>query len=185
LYYYRTKEVEEKSGLNAWNASPKSKGSETLRPLNEVYIPIPREFHKSYPDFFTNNIFEFEKFRESYDGDKENKSEVRFYLQLPNGKRIPSLVTQSNMKGLQSGSNKESDENGKRFGQSALGQWLLVDVLGLKERKLVTRDWLQKKGTDSVRLWRNKDDYSTINIDFAPIGSFEAFMNGEPIPQDE
>jgi hypothetical protein len=30
-----------------------------------------------------------------------------------------------------------------------------------------------------------RDDYSLINIDFAPIGSFEAFMNNEPIPLDE
>jgi hypothetical protein len=185
LYSYQSKEVEEKSGLNAWNAAPKNKGSETLRPLNEVYIPIPREFHKKNPNFFTKNIFKFEEEQKSYQGNKENKPEVRFHLQLPNGKRIPSLVTQSNMKGLQSGSNNEKDENGKRYGQSALGQWLLVNVLGLKDRKLVTREWLQKKGTDSVRLWRKKGDYSTINIDFAPIGSFEAFMKDEPIPQDE
>ncbi len=180
LYSYRSKEVEEKSGLNAWNGASKNRGSETLRPLNEVYIPIPREFHKKHPDFFTKDIFEFENEQKSYQGNKENKPEVRFYLQLPNGKKIPSLVTQSNMKGLQSGSNTERDANGKRYGQSALGQWLLVDVLGLKDRKLVTREWLQKKGTDSVRLWRDKDDYSKINIDFAPIGSFEAFMNDEP-----
>jgi hypothetical protein len=185
LYSFKSKEVEEKSGLNAWNASPKNKGSDTLRPLNEVYIPIPREFHKKFPDFFTQDIFEFEREQKSFQGEKENKPEVRFYLELPNGKKIPSLVTQSNMKGLQSGSNTERDENGRRFGQSALGQWLLVDVLGLKERKLVTRDWLIKKGTDSVRLWRKKGDYSKINIDFAPIGSFEAFMNDEPIPQDD
>ena len=89
------------------------------------------------------------------------------------------------MKGLQSGSNIERDENGKRYGQSALGQWLLVDVLGLKEREPVTREWLIKKGTDSVRLWRDKDDYSVINIDFAPIGAFEAFMNNEPIPHED
>lgn len=185
LYSYQSKEVEEKSGLNSWNGASKNKGSNTLRPLNEVYIPIPREFHKKHPDFFIKNIFEFEKFRENYKGSKENKPEVRFYLQLPNGKKIPSLVTQSNMKGLQSGSNTEYDENGKRYGQSALGQWLLVDVLGLKEREPVTREWLQKRGTDSVRLWRKKDDYTTINIDFAPIGSFEAFLNDEPIPQEE
>lgn len=66
-----------------------------------------------------------------------------------------------------------------------MGQWLLIDVLGLKERKLVTRDWLQMKGTDSVRLWRKKDNYNTINIDFAPVGSFEAFMNDEPIQDGE
>lgn len=185
LYSFRTKEVEKKSGLNSWNSAPKNKGSDTLRPLNEVYIPIPREFHKKNPNFFTANIFEFEKIRDSYKGDKQNKPEVRFYLQLPNGKKIPSLVTQSNMKGLQSGSNTEYDENGKRYGQSALGQWLLVDVLGLKERKLVTKEWLDSKGTDSVRLWRKKDNYSVINIDFAPTGSFEAFMNDDPIPTDQ
>ena len=185
LYSYQTKEVEEKSGLNAWNAASKNKGSDTLRPLNEVYIPIPREFHKKYPSFFTKDIFKFETEQMNYQGDKENKPELRFHLQLPNGKQIPSLVTQSKMKGLQSGSNTKKDENGKRYGQSALGQWLLVDVLGLKDRKLVTRDWLHKKGTDSVRLWHKKGDYSTINIDFAPIGSFEAFMKDEPIPQDD
>lgn len=142
-------------------------------------------FIKKHPDFFTNDIFEFEKERKKFTGNRKDKPEVRFHLQLPNGKRIPSLVTQSNMKGLQSGSNTELDENGKRYGQSALGQWLLVDVLGLKERKLVTRDWLEKRGTDSVRLWRKKGNYSTIHIDFAPIGVFESFMNDEPIPQEE
>ena len=185
LYSYQSKEVEEKSGLNAWNAASKNKGSNTPRPLNEIYIPIPREFHKKHPDFFTNNIFEFEKIKENYTGSIDEKPEVRFLLKLPNGKIIPSLVTQDNMKGLQSGSNTTKDENGKRYGQSALGQWLLIDVLGLKEREPVTREWLQKKGTDSIRLWRKKGDYSTINIDFAPIGSFEMFMKDEPIPLDE
>ena len=185
LYSYGTKEVEEKSGLNAWNAAPKNKNSNTPRPLNEIYIPIPREFHKKHPDFFVPNIFDIEKAQNQFDGHQENKPEVRFRLQLPNGKSIPALITQSNMKGLQSGSNTERDENGKRYGQSALGQWLLVDVLGLKDRVLVTRDWLKKKGTDSVRLWREKDDHSIINIDFAPIGSFEAFMSDEPISIDE
>lgn len=172
LYSYTSKEVEKKSGLNAWNSSPKNKGSDTPRPLNEVYIPIPRAFHIKNPDFFTKDIFSFEREK------AENKElELRFRLELPNGKRIPALVTQSNMKGLQSGSNTETDpKTGKRYGQSALGQWLLVDVLGLKEREPVTREWLERKGTDSVRLWRKKDDYSTFYIDFAPVNSFEDFM---------
>lgn len=185
LYSYESKEVEEKSGLNAWNGAPKSKGSNIPRPLNEVYIPVPIEFHKKHPDFFTENILDFLKIRKSYDGAKNEKPEIRFYLQLPNGKTIPSLLTGDNMKNFQSGSNTEHDENGKRYGQSALGQWLLVDVLGLKEREPVTREWLQKKGTDSIRLWRKKGDYTTINIDFAPIGSFEMFMKDVPIPIDE
>ena len=184
LYSYQSKEVEEKSGLNAWNAAPKNKQSDAPRPLNEVYIPVPRDFHKKFPDFFVDDIFEFEKLRALYDG-TNTKSEIRFHLQLPNGKKIPALLTGDNMKNFQSGSHTEKDENGKKYGQSALGQWLLVDVLGLKDRKLVTREWLQKKGTDSVRIWRKTGDFSTINIDFAPVGAFEAFMNDEPIPTED
>ncbi|PHS13517.1 MAG: NgoFVII family restriction endonuclease [Kangiella sp.] len=182
LYSYSTQKVEDKSGLNAWNAAPKNKGSNTLRPLNEIYIPIPIDFHKKHPDFFTENIFEREEIRAKYSGSKDSKPEVRFQLQLPNGKKIPSLVTQDNMKALQSGSKTERDENGKKYGQSALGQWLLLDVLGLKDREVVTRDWLDKKGTDSVRLWRKIGDYSIINIDFAELDSFEAFINDNPMP---
>ncbi len=183
LYSYRSKEVKEKSGLNAWNGAPKS--GNTPRPLNEVYIPIPMEFHNKYPNFFTANMLNVIKEREIYKNDKEKRPEVRFHIELPNGKRIPALITGDNMKNFQSGSNTERDEKGCLYGQDALGQWLLVDVLGLKERKKVSRDWLIKKGTDSLRLWRYKGDYSTIYIDFAPIGSFEAFMNNEPIPQDD
>ncbi|KPU83283.1 hypothetical protein JI57_01740 [Psychromonas sp. PRT-SC03] len=185
LYSYKTKEVGEKSGLNAWNWVPKNKGSDTLRPLNEIYITIPREFHNKCPDFFTDNIFEFEDDRKSFKGDKNDKPEIRFELQLPNGKRIPSLLTQENMKALQSGSRAKLDENGKKYGQSALGQWLLIDVLGLQTRELVTRDWLLKRGTDAIRLWRKKDDYLTINIDFAPLDSFEAFMSDTAIAENE
>jgi len=181
LYSYRSQDVMDKSGLNAWNGVSKNKGSNTLRPLNEIYIPIPRSFHRKHPDFFIKDIFSFEKKRNQHEGNRSSKPEIRFHLQLPNGKRIPALVSQSNMKALQSGSNTEKDENGKRYGQDALGQWLLVDVLGLNERKKVTRDWLEMKGTDSLRLWRKKDDYTIINIDFAPVGSFEDFMNEESL----
>ena len=185
LYSYKTKEVEERSGLNAWNGASKNKGSETLRPLNEIYIPIPMEFHKKHPDFFTKNIFDVINERKKYKNDKKNRPDLRFNLKLPNGKIIPSLITGDSMKNFQSGSKTERDSQGKLIGQSALGQWLLVDVLGLKDRKLVTRDWLERKQTDSVRLWRDKNDYSNINIDFAPFGAFESFMKDEPIQLDD
>jgi len=185
LYSYESQEVEEKSGLNAWNAAPKSPANPIPRPLNEVYITIPIIFHKKHPDFFSNKLWDIIEYREQLKGTKEAKPEIRFHLHLPNGKIIPAHLTQSNLKGLQSGSNTERDENGKRYGQSALGQWLLVDVLGLKERQLVTREWLIKKGTDSVRLWRKKGDYQNINIDFAPVGAFEAFMKDIPVELEE
>lgn len=184
LYSFESKEVEKKSGLNAWNAAPKSTINPKPRPLNEVYIPIPRAFHKKYPNFFTSNIFEVERQQKAYQGESSKKPQVRFHLELPNGKRIPSLVTQANMKGLQSGSNTEKKADGTGYGQADLGQWLLVDVLGLKDRTVVTREWLKQKGTDSVKLWRNKDDYSTIYIDFAPYGSFEKFMKGEGVSEE-
>ena len=182
LYSFRSKEVKPSSGLNAWNAKPKNKNSNTPRPLNEVYIPIPKSFHEKYPNFFCANILSLINERSN----SENKLEIRFHLKLPNGKTIPALLTGDNLKHLQSGSLSEIDpDTGKHYGQSALGQWLLVDVLGLKERQLVTRDWLIRKGTDSVRLWRKKDDYSLIYIDFAPVGSFERFMQNDPILDDE
>ena len=186
LYSFRSKEVEECSGLNAWNAKPKNKKSKTPRPLNEVYIPVPIEFHHKFPNFFHSNILEVIKKRKDEEDESSPKPEVRFHFQLPNGKRIPALLTGSNLKNLQSGSLTEINPNtGKHYGQSALGQWLLVDVLGLKERELVTREWLIRKGTDSVRLWRKKDDYSLIYIDFAPVGSFERFMQNKPILDDD
>lgn len=185
LYSYQTKEVEEKSGLNAWNGASKNKGSDTLRPLNEVYIPIPIEFHRKNPNFFSKDVFKIIHQRELYKNDKEKRPEIRFHLILPNGKEIPALITGDNLKNFQSGSKTERDENGKLFGQNALGQWLLVDVLGLRDREPVNIEWLHKKETDSIRLWRDKDDYSKINIDFAPIGAFESFMNDEPIPEIE
>lgn len=177
LYSFDTKDVEKKSGLNAWRAAPKNKNSNKPRPLNEVYIPIPREFHKKYPNFFCQNIFEFEKIQNNYQGEPRLRPKVRFRLQLPNGEQIPALLTEQGNKALQSGNRTEiNPKTQKTFGQAELGQWLLVDVLGLKERVPVTRDWLIRKGTDSVRLWRKKDDYSLIYIDFAPVGSFEKFM---------
>ncbi|WP_263603450.1 restriction endonuclease PLD domain-containing protein [Chryseobacterium sp. PET-29] len=182
LYSYKSKEVEEKSGLNAWNAAPKNKGSNTLRPLNEIYIPIPIDFHQKFGNFFCPDIL---KIIEERKISRVLRPEVRFHLALPDGRTIPALLTGDNLKNFQSGSLTERDQFGNIYGQSALGQWLLVDVLGLKSRTLVTKDWLEKKGTDSVRLWRKKQDYSLIHIDFAPVGAFEAFMKGEPIPEND
>lgn len=174
LYSYRSKEVEEKSGLNAWNSTSKNKGSSTLRPLNEIYIPVPKEFHRAYPDFFIHDIECFIK----------SKIPLEFMIILPNGNKIPGRLTGDNLKNFQSGSQTIKRPDGTRYGQSDLGQWLLVDVLGLKERKLVTREWLSKKGTDTIKIWHEKNDYKNFYVDFAPTGSFEAFMNDEPIPTE-
>ena len=46
LYSYKHKEVEPKSGLNAWNAAPKNKGSTTLRPLTRYIYQFLESFIK-------------------------------------------------------------------------------------------------------------------------------------------
>lgn len=48
------KKVFEKSGINQWNAGGRKRDS------GEIYIPIPVEIHKNYPDFFPNRHVDFE-----------------------------------------------------------------------------------------------------------------------------
>lgn len=40
----------------------------------------------------------------------------------------------------------------------------------LGNREVVTKELLKYKGTDSIKLWRKKDDRENIYIDFAPVG---------------
>lgn len=73
--------VPAKSGLNQWNAAGRR------RDPNEVYIPIPHEFHKRNPDFFP-------------------PSEVPFRLKLPDGNVISAKLCQEGSKALMSNPNK-------------------------------------------------------------------------------
>lgn len=183
LYSYKTNDVKPKSGLNQWNAKSKNKNSGMLRPEKEIYIPIPIEFHKKNPNFFKDNINELIQRRHyikesNKERSKDNKfglPEVRFIMVLPNGKELPGLLTADNLKQFQSG----GELHNKKFGQNDLGDWLLIDVLKLKQRQIVTKEWLIDKETDSLKLWHYNNDKSRIYIDFAPIGSFERFMSGE------
>jgi len=80
--YGRNQTVFEKSGLNQWNADGRP------RNLNEVYIPIPAEIHRNFPNFFP---------------DRDNP----FMLKLPDGHQMKSKVCQDNGKALMSYSNRE------------------------------------------------------------------------------
>lgn len=192
MYSYRSKQVEEKSGLNMWNGSSKNKGSSTLRPDREIYIPIPMEFHKKFPNFFIENIHTVIQQRKvikesNRELDKHSRIElpqIRFTIILPNGKEIPGLVTADNLKQFQSGGFMKN--NSYEYGQSELGNWLLDDVLKLDARQRVSKQWLEEKGTDSIKLWYKNNDRTRIYIDFAPVGAFELFMNGaSPTEIDE
>lgn len=75
-------QVQEKSGLNQWNAGGRARAD------REVYIPIPKWIHEHFPDFFPGR-------------------DISFKLNLPNRKVILAKVCQENSKALMSNPNKD------------------------------------------------------------------------------
>lgn len=70
-----------RSGLNQWNASGRK------RDISEIYIPIPIEIHKRYPNFFP-------------------KRDEHFNLTIPSGDTFKAKVCQDNSKALMTDPNK-------------------------------------------------------------------------------
>lgn len=174
LYSYSKKTVPKRSGLNAWNGNPKSKGSTTIRPEGEAYIPIPKELWNKYP-FWVNPKVDMRKYNEYKQ--KTGQKSYRINLHMPDGKIFHALFAQEGFKGLQTDP------------QSILGKWIL-NVLGITAPKrerydkpsknIVTMKLLQQIGYDSVKLWHeDQSDFHEVWIDFAEYGSFERFMKDE------
>jgi len=90
-----------------------------------------------------------------------------FELTLPDETTMSAKVCQDNSKALMSNPN------------SALGKWLLRDVLNLREKELLNYDKLQTIGLDTVMIY--KIDNEHFDIDFTRVGSYEKFEveNGE------
>ena len=87
--------------------------------------------------------------------------DASFSLKLPNGKTMKSKICQDNNKALMSYTNRE------------LGQWILRDIIKLKEGELLTYEKLQILGIDSVRI--DKISNSEFEINFAKTESYERF----------
>ncbi len=87
LYSPKTQIVENKSGLNQWNANGR------IRNENEVYIPIPAWIHK-----FKNKFFEY---------NTDDKKTAPFKVQLPNGELLDMKVAQQGGKALMSNPNRD------------------------------------------------------------------------------
>lgn len=131
LFSEKQHNVPEKSGLNQWNANGRERNP------NEVYIPIPKSLHNTYPDFFPER-------------------ESPFNLKLPNGETISAKVCQENGKALMSNPN------------SALGKWILRDILKLKEGELLTLDLLDRLGFNSVTLFKDDELHYRIDVCMLP-----------------
>lgn len=83
LYGLKKKEkfIFEKSGLNQWNAGGRKRDS------GEIYIPIPIDIHKEFPDFFPER-------------------DTHFNLQIPTGEVFEAKICQENSKALMTNPNK-------------------------------------------------------------------------------
>ncbi|UOE95104.1 restriction endonuclease PLD domain-containing protein [Alkalihalobacillus sp. LMS39] len=86
LYSVKSGNVEDKSGLNQWNAGGRK------RDIDEVYIPIPAWIHRQFEGFFP------------YDRNTDKKES--FILVLPGGKEIDAKICQGGGKGFMSKPNK-------------------------------------------------------------------------------
>ena len=89
--------------------------------------------------------------------------DTSFSLKLPNWKIMQSKVCQDNSKALMSYSNKE------------LWEWILRDILKIKEWELLTYEKLQNLWIDSVRI--DKINTSEFEINFSKIWTYEKFKN--------
>ncbi len=148
LYSSRTGNVEERSGLNQWNANGRK------RDEDEIYIPIPSWIHKTYFDFFPT-------------------VDENFNLILPNKEIISAKVCQSYSVMI----NNEKVNKGKSImsnPNSALGKWLLRDILRIPYGKVVQTNDLYEIGIDSVEI--KKIDNKNFEINFKKQGSFEEFL---------
>lgn len=114
---------------------------------NEVYITIPSFIHRYKKDFFEYNTDDYKT--------------APFDVKLPNGKILSMKVAQQGGKALMSNPN------------SALGEWILREILELKPMELVTKEQLDIIGIDSVKLSKSKD--GIYYLDFLKSGSFEEF----------
>lgn len=96
-----------------------------------------------------------------------------FKLMLPDRTIMSAKICQDNSKALMSNPN------------SALGQWLLRDILNLQERELLTYEKLEKIGLDAVVVY--KIDNEHYDIDFTRVGTYENFKfeNGEKDGEEE
>lgn len=137
LYSPKSNDVEDKSGLNQWNAKPRKDKKGILHPRHEdeVYIPIPIWIHRAFPNFFP-------------------PKKVKFNLYLPNSNKevISAKVCQEGNKALMSDPNK------------ALGKWILRDILQKEPRSFVIMEDLIKAGTDSVEIIKKANLTSILTL---------------------
>lgn len=87
--------------------------------------------------------------------------DISFSLRVPSGETLEAKVCQEGSKALMTNPNK------------ALGEWLLRDVMNLKEHELLTYEMLEGLDIDSVIVSKISND--TFSIDFCQVGTYDYF----------
>lgn len=147
LYKTSTKEVQEKSGINQWNAGGRK------RKFGESYIPIPKIIHKKYPNFFPT-------------------SDEKFRLKLPNGKIISAKVCQQNDKALMSDPNTDLCD----WLYKIIDLTDLAIMQRFVNKKPYQYADLKMVGKDSVKVTKvNRKDYE-YEIESMSLSSYEHFI---------
>lgn len=87
----------------------------------------------------------------------------KFEVELPNGKTISMKICQEDGKAIMSDPNKD------------LGEWLLRDVLGIKEGTILEYKTLLEIGIDAVEF--QKLEPLKYRLNFKEVGDFEEYLN--------
>ena len=141
------------SGVNIRHSKPKNKGSNTPRPEYEIEVRISTWIHHIFPKFFGVNAFDENEIK-----DRELND---FDLNLPDGRVLRGRIKQDNGKSLQTNP------------QGALGEWILKDVLGLENKEIVTMEYLNNLGIDSLKIIKLNNKQFKITV--AETGAYEKF----------
>lgn len=146
--------VSDKSGVNIRHAKSKSKDSNIPRPDHEIEVRISTWIHRVFPGFFGIDAFDKDQVK--------NADLNNFDLILPDGRILRGRVKQDNGKSLQTSP------------QSALGEWILGDVLKLENRDdKVTWELLNELGIDSLKITKIDDKHFKITV--AETNAYEQF----------
>lgn len=142
--------VEEKSGINAWNAGGRP------RKFGESYIPIPSIVHKIKPNFFP-------------------PKDEKFKTKLPNNKIIDTKICQDGNKAFQS--DPLTDLCSWLY--QIIDLDIKKSNVRFQKKDIYTYKDLEMVGKDSVKIIKvnNKDFHYEMHT--MPLDSFEKFKNGK------
>lgn len=134
--------VQEKSGLNQWNAGGRRRDD------NEVYIPIPKSIHKLYPNFFPHRDCPFE-------------------LILPNGESLSAKVCQEGGKALMSNPNSALGEwILRKVLRKPIGVLVTIDDLntyGIDSVKIIDTHKINSDGEQIFKIEFSDSSYEDYN----------------------